>query len=317
MPRLGALIGEYNPIGRARKNVAFHYDLSGSFYDLFLDQDRQYSCGYFSKPGIGLEQAQLDKKCHIASKLVLDRPRLKVLDIGCGWGGMGLYLARETGADVTGVTLSVEQYKMSQQRAKAEGLARYCRFRLVDYRQETETYDRIVSVGMFEHVGKQNYDEFFSRIYDLLDDDGVCLLHTIGHIDGPAPVNPFIHKYIFPGADLPALSEITPVIERTGFYMTDVEILRLHYAETLRHWYERFQKNRGKALAIYGEDFCRGWEIYLAGCEVGFRYENMVVFQLQLTKKLDEICPGRATICMTGRASIRCHCPLFQSRPSY
>jgi cyclopropane-fatty-acyl-phospholipid synthase len=280
---------QHNPVGKAQRNVAHHYDLSSELYDLFLDRDRQYSCAYFTDPSVDLEQAQYDKKVHIAAKLLLDRPGLKVLDIGSGWGGLGLFLARETGVDVTGVTLSVEQHTMSHDRARSEGLARNCRFLLKDYREEQGPYDRIVSVGMFEHVGKKNYDEFFRKVAALLAEDGVCLLHSIGRFDEPAPINPFIRKWIFPGADLPSLSEVTASIERAGLLVTDLEILRLHYAETLRHWYERVQRHRDQIVALYDERFFRMWSMYLAGCEMGFRYQGLMVFQVQLAKRVDAV----------------------------
>lgn len=294
--RLGRLIGpqvrwlkQRNPIRRARRNVARHYDLSRALYDLFLDRDRQYSCAYFAEPHDDLERAQHDKKRHIAAKLLLDKPGLELLDIGSGWGGMGLYLAEVSGCDVTGVTLSVEQHKLSRQRALRAGLDRRVRFHLRDYREVEGRFDRVVSVGMFEHVGKRNYDTFFGKLAELLKDDGVCLLHTIGRCHEPAPINPFMRKYIFPGADLPTLSEITPPIERSGLIVTDVEILRIHYAETLRLWHERFQANRDTIAALYDERFCRMWEIYLKGCEAAFRYEDLVVFQIQLAKRLDAV----------------------------
>lgn len=280
---------QFNPVGKAQENVAHHYDLSGELYDHFLDSDRQYSCAYFTDPDNSLEQAQEDKKRHIASKMLLTQPNLRVLDIGSGWGGMGLYLSKIANCDVTGVTLSVEQHNLSEKRAAEAGLQNRCRFRLDDYRNVEGPFDRIVSVGMFEHVGKGNYHEFFAKVRELLDDDGVCLLHTIGRLDQPAPINPFIRKYIFPGADLPSLSEATNVIEQSGLITTDIEILRLHYAETLRHWYERFQKHRKDVAQIYDERFCRMWEMYLAGCEMGFRYEGLAVFQIQLAKKLETV----------------------------
>ncbi|MFC4351657.1 class I SAM-dependent methyltransferase [Fodinicurvata halophila] len=280
---------QFNPVGKAQKNVAHHYDLSGELYDYFLDSDRQYSCAYFTDPDNSLEQAQEDKKRHIASKMLLNEPGLKVLDIGSGWGGMGLYLSKIANCDVTGVTLSVEQHSLSEKRAAEAGLQNRCHFRLDDYRNVEGPFDRIVSVGMFEHVGKGNYHEFFAKVRDLLDDNGVCLLHTIGRLDQPAPINPFIRKYIFPGADLPSLSEATNVIEQSGLITTDIEILRLHYAETLRHWYERFQKHRKDVARIYDERFCRMWEMYLAGCEMGFRYEGLAVFQIQLAKNLEAV----------------------------
>jgi cyclopropane-fatty-acyl-phospholipid synthase len=287
--RQGPSVRQFNPLHRARKNVAHHYDLSGQLYDLFLDPDKQYSCAYFRTPETSLETAQVDKKRHIASKLLLDQPDLEVLDIGSGWGGMGLYLAQEAGSRVTGVTLSVEQHKISQERAREAGLEDRCRFELRDYREETRSFDRIVSVGMFEHVGKKNYDEFFGKIGDLMTDDGVCLLHSIGDSDEPAPTNPFIRKYIFPGCDVPSLSEVTAAVERAGLFITDIEILRLHYAETLRHWYQRFLEKRDEARALYDERFCRMWELYLTGCEMSFRYQGLMVFQMQISKRLETV----------------------------
>jgi cyclopropane-fatty-acyl-phospholipid synthase len=287
LSRMMRRLKQYNPIDRARRNVAHHYDLSGQLYDLFLDSDRQYSCAYFISASDSLETAQENKKRHIAAKLLLDRPGLNILDIGSGWGGLGLYLADEAGADVTGVTLSVEQHKVSETRAAAAGLADRARFQLRDYRQVAGEYDRIVSVGMFEHVGKKNYDEFFAKLNDLLREDGVALLHAIGFSDAPAPINPFIRKYIFPGADLASLSEVCSAAERSGLIVTDVEILRLHYAETLRHWRRRFMANWQRVAALYDERFCRMWEFYLVLCEIGFRFRSMMVFQVQLAKQSD------------------------------
>jgi cyclopropane-fatty-acyl-phospholipid synthase len=280
---------QYNPIGVAQKNVAHHYDLSSELYELFLDRDRQYSCAYFSHPDEDLETAQLNKKRHLASKLLLDRADLNVLDIGSGWGGLGMYIANVSDADVTGVTLSTEQHKVSNERAKVAGLDKRVRFRLQDYRELPEKFDRIVSVGMFEHVGKKNYPEFFRKLGNLLTDDGVAVIHSIGRLDTPNAINPFIRKYIFPGADVPALSEITPVIEKSGLICTDIEILRLHYAETLRHWREAFEARRDEVAAIYDERFCRMWDLHLIICEMGFRYENLMVFQIQLTKSLETV----------------------------
>lgn len=280
---------QFNPLNLSRKNVAYHYDLSPRLYDLFLDSDRQYSCGYFRTPGMGLEEAQCEKKRHIAAKLKLDQPDLTVLDIGSGWGGLGLYLAQETGCRVTGVTLSEEQHQLSQQRARLAGLANSCRFLLRDYRNEHGPYDRIVSVGMFEHVGKRNYDEFFAKVRDLLAKDGVCVLHSIGRFDTAAPINPFIRKHIFPGADIPSLSEVLDSVERSGLMVADVEILRLHYAETLKLWNERFQARRAEAAKIYDERFCRKWEFYLLSCEMAFRYGGLMVFQMQLIKQIDAV----------------------------
>ncbi|MGE0256116.1 MAG: class I SAM-dependent methyltransferase [Alphaproteobacteria bacterium] len=280
---------QHNPVGKAQKNVAHHYDLSDELYALFLDSDRQYSCAYFSTPHGDLERAQDDKKRHIAAKLLLDRPDLKVLDIGSGWGGLGLYLAGESNADVTGVTLSVEQHKVSNERAAAAGLGGRVRFALRDYREETGRYDRIVSVGMFEHVGAGHYDEYFARLRDLLTDDGVCLLHSIGRMEPPGTTNAWLRKYIFPGGYTPALSEVLAAVERQGLYVTDIEILRLHYAETLRIWRERFMAARDRAAALYDERFCRMWEFYLAGCEVAFRHMGQMVFQMQLARRQDAV----------------------------
>ena len=282
-------IRQHNPIGVARKNVSHHYDLSDELYARFLDRDRQYSCAYFTDPGEDIDVAQANKRRHLASKLLLDRKGLKVLDIGSGWGGLGLYIAGLGDADVTGVTLSSEQHKVSNERARAAGLADRVRFELEDYRNLDGRFDRIVSVGMFEHVGKRNYREFFEKLRDLLADDGVALLHSIGRLDTPVAINPFIRKYIFPGADLPALSEVTPVIERTGLMCTDIELLRLHYAETLRRWHDAFAARRDEVARIYDERFCRMWEIYLVICEMGFRYENLVVLQMQFAKRLETV----------------------------
>lgn len=283
------LLKQNNPLARARRNVATHYDLSGQLYALFLDVDRQYSCAYFRTPGDTLEEAQENKKRHIAAKLMLDRPGLKILDIGSGWGGMALYLARVAGADVTGLTLSVEQHKVSQERAAAAGLGDRVRFELRDYRQESGRYDRIVSVGMFEHVGKRNYAEFFGKLDELLTPDGIALLHAIGDAGLPGAINPFIRKHIFPGADTPSLSELFASVEASGLFATDLEILRLHYAETLRHWRQRVTTNRDEIIALYDERFFRMWEFYLTLCEIGFRRRTNMVFQLQLAKTWDRV----------------------------
>jgi cyclopropane-fatty-acyl-phospholipid synthase len=274
---------QYNPVGRAKRNVAHHYDLDGGLYELFLDSDRQYSCAYFEQESMSLDEAQAAKKRHLTAKLNL-RDGLKVLDIGSGWGGLALYLAKTARVEVTGVTLSEEQLKLSQDRASASGLSKAVNFELRDYRQVTGEFDRIVSVGMFEHVGAVHYRKFFETVRNLLAPDGVALIHSIGRFDGPASTNPFIEKYIFPGGYIPALSEVMPAIERAGLLVTDVEILRLHYALTLRHWRQRFRSAWHSAAERYGERFCRMWEFYLAGAEIGFRYQNLMVFQLQLTK---------------------------------
>ena len=285
---LGRKVAQYNPAHRSRTNVAHHYDLSGELYELFLDADRQYSCAYFGTPDDSLEMAQARKKRHIAAKLLLE-PGQKVLDIGSGWGGLGLYLAERGQVDVTGVTLSEEQHKLSNQRAENAGLNDRVRFELQDYRAIDGQFDRIVSVGMFEHVGVGHYREFFTRVRKLLTADGVALLHTIGRSDGPGFTNPWIDKYIFPGGYAPALSEVIPAIEKAGLYVTDIEVLRLHYAETLRHWRRRFLDNVERARALYDDRFCRMWELYLAASETAFRYSGQVVFQIQLAGRQDSV----------------------------
>jgi cyclopropane-fatty-acyl-phospholipid synthase len=280
---------QFNPAPRAKAHVAHHYDLSGRLYDLFLDADKQYSCAYFSDPGDSLEEAQRNKKRHIAAKLKLDRPGLRVLDIGCGWGGLGLDLARQANARVLGITLSQAQVAAARARADKAKLSESCSFELADYRELTGQYDRIVSVGMFEHVGVAYFDAFFARAGRLLADDGVMLLHTIGRCDGPGATNPWIAKYIFPGGYVPALSEVTAAIERSGLIVTDVEVLRLHYARTLSEWRHRFMAGRAEAVALYGKRFCRMWEFYLAGSEMAFRHDGEVVFQIQIAKRLDAL----------------------------
>jgi cyclopropane-fatty-acyl-phospholipid synthase len=275
-------VAQYNPAGRARRNVAHHYDLNGRLYSLFLDRDRQYSCAYFPHGDETLEAAQVAKKRHIAAKLCLDRPGLRVLDIGCGWGGMALTLARDFGAQVTGVTLSQEQLTEARPRPAAEGLEGRVRFELLDYRSVNETFDRVVSVGMFEHVGIGHYRTFFDTVARCLKPDGVALIHAIGRSDGPGSTNAWIRKYIFPGGYSPALSEVLPPVERSGLMATDIEILRLHYAETLRHWRRRFAANRDAITALYDEKFCRMFEFYLAGSEITFRRGGHMVWQLQL-----------------------------------
>ncbi|HLY88811.1 MAG TPA: cyclopropane-fatty-acyl-phospholipid synthase family protein [Acetobacteraceae bacterium] len=275
-------LDQYNPATRAQRNVAHHYDLNGRLYSLFLDRDRQYSCAYFPRGDETLEQAQIAKKRHIAAKLCLDRPDLTVLDIGSGWGGLALTLARDYGARVTGITLSTEQLNESQARAAAEGLTDRVSFELLDYRAMDRKFDRIVSVGMFEHVGVGFYRAFFDTIARCLKPDGLALLHAIGRSDGPGFTNPWIAKYIFPGGYCPALSEVLPPLEQSRLVATDVEILRLHYAETLRHWRRRFTANRDTIAAIYDERFCRMFEFYLCGSEIAFRRAGQMVMQIQL-----------------------------------
>jgi cyclopropane-fatty-acyl-phospholipid synthase len=275
---------QFNLRRRSRNNVAHHYDLDGRLYSLFLDADRQYSCAYFETPETNLDNAQLAKERHLAAKLLIQRGD-RVLDIGSGWGGLGLYLAEMTGADVTGVTLSTEQLQVSNARAAEKRLSGSVRFLLQDYRDVTGPFDRIVSVGMFEHVGVDFYETFFKHCAELLADDGVMLLHSIGRSTGPDVTSPWITKYIFPGGYVPALSEVFPAIERSGLLVCDTEILRLHYAETLKAWRERFMARREEAVQLYDERFARMWEFYLAAAEMSFRKQNFMNLQIQLTKR--------------------------------
>jgi cyclopropane-fatty-acyl-phospholipid synthase len=272
----------------ARRNVVHHYDIDDRIYSLFLDSDRQYSCAYFESQDQDLDEAQRAKKRHIAAKL-LASPGMKVLDIGSGWGGLALYLAEFCGAAVTGLTLSAEQLKVATKRTRERGLSPRVAFRLQDYRATGDTFDRIVSVGMFEHVGLRDYDTFFEVMRRNLKEDGVALLHSIGRLDGRSPTNPWFEKYIFPGSYVPSLAEVLPAIEKSGLIVTDIEILRLHYADTLRAWRDRFLSHRAEAAAVLGERFCRMWEFYLAAGEAGFRYGGLMVFQIQLAKKLDAV----------------------------
>ncbi|GBQ20621.1 cyclopropane-fatty-acyl-phospholipid synthase [Acetobacter estunensis NRIC 0472] len=280
---------QFNPESRSRRNVAHHYDLDERLYRLFLDRDWQYSCAYFRTGNETLNEAQDAKKHHIAAKLKLDRPGLSVLDIGCGWGGMALTLARDYGAVVTGITLSTEQLQAARARAAEAGLSDRVRFELLDYRQVCTRYDRIVSVGMFEHVGIGHYRTFFDKVRDVLADDGVALIHSIGRNDGPGTTNPWIAKYIFPGGYSPSLSETFAAIEHSGLWVTDCEVLRLHYARTISIWRERFAAHRADAAKIYDERFCRMFEFYLAGAELSFRVQGHMNFQLQLTRSIDAV----------------------------
>lgn len=290
---------QHNTPAWARSNVHHHYDLKSEFFRLFLDADQQYSCAFFEHSGATLEEAQAAKKRRIAAKLAL-KPGQRVLDIGSGWGGLGLSIAKETGAKVTGITLSEEQLAAASKRAEASGLT--VEFRLQDYRAVPERFDRIVSVGMFEHVGVGYYRDYFRKVRDLLEDDGVALIHTIGRSTPPGATNPFIAKYIFPGGYIPALSEITAAVEKEGLIVTDVEVLRLHYAETLKAWRERFLAHRQEAVAMYDERFARMWEFYLAASEASFRHDGLVVFQLQLAKRLDTLPMTRDYMSEKGRA---------------
>lgn len=275
---------QFNPRTRARRNVAHHYDLDERLYSLFLDADRQYSCAYFESPDQSLDDAQLAKKRHLAAKLLLE-PSRSVLDIGCGWGGLGLYLADIANVRVTGITLSKEQHAAATAQAEERGLSGTVSFRLQDYRDVGESYDRIVSVGMFEHVGIGFYDRFFQKCQALLAKDGVFVLHSIGRSEGPNVTNPWIAKYIFPGGYIPALSEVLPAIERAGLLVSDIEVLRLHYAETLKNWRERFLAHREEVERLYEQRFVRMWEFYLAASEMAFREQNLMVFQIQMTKR--------------------------------
>lgn len=279
-------IQQFNPVGKAQQNVAHHYDLSRELYELFLDKDMQYSCAYFLSGEDTLEQAQLNKKRHLAAKLQL-KPGQKVLDIGCGWGGLALYLAGVADVDVTGVTLSTEQHQVAVERAKALGLQDRVHFELKDYRLLEQRFDRIVSVGMFEHVGVRHYPEFFGKVYNLLQDDGVALLHSIGHMSPPGTAGPWLRKYIFPGAYSPALSEVFTAVEPQSLWVTDVEVLRVHYADTIRHWYDRFDANRARIEQLYDARFCRMWEFYLIAVEMFFRHGSGMVFQMQLARQRD------------------------------
>jgi cyclopropane-fatty-acyl-phospholipid synthase len=276
-------LGRFNMERRSKRNVAHHYDLNDRLYDLFLDADRQYSCAYFTDPGNSLEQAQTDKKAHIAAKLALE-PGMRVLDIGCGWGGMALYLHEKTGAEVLGVTLSEEQLKVARRRADEAGVADKVKFELIDYRHVTGTFDRIVSVGMFEHVGPAFYRAFFAQCRRLLTPEGVMLLHTIGRAGRPGITDRFTSKYIFPGGYIPALSEIARGYEGMRFFLTDLEVLRLHYGYTLEHWFHRTVAARDQIVALYDERFYRMWTFYLAGSCVAFRTGGMVNYQLQFSR---------------------------------
>ena len=296
-------IQQFNPRGRSKNNVARHYDLDGRLYSLFLDTDKQYSCAYFETPGMTLDEAQLAKKRHVTAKLLIEHGQ-RVLDIGSGWGGLGLYIAEVAGGNVTGVTLSTEQLQVSNTRAAEKNLTQSAKFLLQDYRDIPGPFDRIVSVGMFEHVGVDHYDTFFKRCAELLDANGVMLLHSIGRSEGPGITNPWIAKHIFPGGYIPALSEVLPAIERAGLLVCDIEILRLHYAETLKAWRERFMARREEAIKLYDERFARMWEFYLASSEMSFRKQNLMNFQIQITKR-QGIVPMTRDYIARGEARLR------------
>lgn len=298
-------LAQFNPAKRSQRNVAHHYDLDGRLFSLFLDRDRQYSCAYWQTGEETLEEAQAAKKRHIAAKLRLDRPDLEVLDIGSGWGGMALTLARDWGARVTGITLSEEQLAYSRARAEAEGLADRVRFELMDYRTWHRPVDRVVSVGMFEHVGLPDYRRFFEVVRRALKPDGVALIHAIGRSSGPGVTNAWVLKYIFPGSYCPALSEVMPAVEKSGLWVTDIEILRLHYAITLREWRRRFAANRDTIQSLYDERFCRMWEFYLAICELAFRESDHMNWQIQLTRERKTLPLTRDWAFETERARAR------------
>ena len=283
--RLGGLLRTYNPIGRAAKNVTQHYDLSSTLYERILDEDMQYSMAYYRSTNDSLEIAQRNKVDHIAAKLCLE-PGKSVLDIGCGWGGLALGLHKRHGVSVTGISLSEEQLKIARDRADKDGAGENVRFLFQDYREVEGTFDRIVSVGMFEHVGLPLYRTFFKTVREHLTDDGVALLHTIGRADGPGATDSWTLKYIFPGGYSPALSEIVPHVERAGFYITDVEVLRLHYAYTLKEWRLRFMDHRDEMEKIYDARFCRMWEFFLASAEASFRHAFLVNFHIQMSPSL-------------------------------
>ncbi len=273
---------------RARRHVSRHYDLSNAFYRQFLDNDMQYSCAYFRCQDMTLEQAQQAKKAHIIAKLVL-RPGLRILDIGCGWGGLGLTLAAQEGCDVRGISLSESQIMLARERLGETSSAHRATFVLEDYRHTAGHFDRIVSVGMLEHVGLRQFDTYFSHVARLLTEDGVAVIHAIGRMDEPGTTSRWMRQYIFPGGHIPSLSEIVSAAERAGLWITDIEILRLHYADTLRHWQDRFREQRDEVARLFDERFCRMWEFYLAASEMAFRHDGLMVFQLQLGKRIDSV----------------------------
>tara|TARA_B100001059_G_C17831857_1_gene585182 strand:+ start:3408 stop:4598 length:1191 start_codon:yes stop_codon:yes gene_type:complete len=273
----------FNFIKKSKMNVAHHYDLSDELYDLFLDPKRQYSCGYFKNESDSLETAQNNKIQHIIKKLNI-KPNQKVLDIGCGWGSLAIDIAKSINCEVTGITLSKKQFEYCVKKAKELNLENQVTFRLIDYRELNEKFDRIVSVGMFEHVGRKFYKKFFKKIEKLLNNNGISLIHTIGSVNPPRDPHPWITKYIFPGGYTPSLSEVTTPIEKAGLIVSDIEVLKLHYSHTLRHWKENCLKNKAQIVEMFDEKFFRMWEFYLAGCEIAFKWGDQVVYQFQLSK---------------------------------
>ena len=290
---LWRFLTNYNLPGRSKKNVKHHYDIGEELYDLFLDKKhRQYSCAYFTKDNESLEDAQQNKIDHIIKKLNLN-PGHKVLDIGCGWGGMAFEIARQSQCEVTGISLSENQIKYCKKRAKELNLDNQVRFELLDYRSVNSKFDRIVSVGAFEHFGKKFYKTFFRKVQNIMNDDGICLLHTIGSVDEPGPTQPFIQKYIFPGGIVPSLSEMMVPIEKTGLILSDCETLIHHYDKTLKAWLDRFMQNKEKAKYLYNKEFVRMWEFYLSSCSAAFKFRDLVVYQLQLVKNFTALPSNR------------------------
>ena len=273
----------FNFIKKSKMNIAHHYDLSDELYDLFLDSKRQYSCGYFKNENDTLEIAQNNKIQHVIKKLNI-QPNQKILDIGCGWGSLAIDIAKSINCEVTGITLSKNQFDYCVKKAKEINMENKVKFKLIDYRELDEKFDRIVSIGMFEHVGRKFYKKFFKKVEKLLNNDGVSLIHTIGSVNPPRDPHPWVTKYIFPGGYTPSLSEVTTPIEKAGLIVSDIEVLKLHYSYTLRHWKENCIKNREKITEMFDERFFRMWEFYLSGCEIAFKWGDQVVYQFQLTK---------------------------------
>ena len=278
-------ITNFNFVGKSKSNVAHHYDISEKLYDLFLDENRQYSCAYFKNENDTIEEAQKNKMNHIIKKLHL-KPNLKILDIGSGWGTLAIEIAKQSKCEVLGITLSENQLKYSRNKAKELNLENQARFELIDYRKLNEKFDRVVSVGMLEHVGKKFYSKYFNSVSKFLNEDGVALIHTIGSVMTPRDPHPWISKYIFPGGYTPSLSELAKPIEKSNLIIADMEVLRMHYSHTLRNWKNRFLGKKEEVLKTFDERFFRMWEFYLAGCEMAFKWGDQVVFQFQLSKKL-------------------------------